>query len=245
MKAVKMKKCFLKSQGSIIISWFIMHFIAVAQPGEAWQVVLMDTISVQDKSVIFDKPTIAATFYSSNEYIELKASKYDRVLFLIEGEAIVKVHSESLRANAEDVLFVKANDLVRISGKSKFLVWASKSPKTSHDQETMKFAKEEIVAQRDSSMNVWHTFIECATMITGLYMLPKAKNGDGTLVHEMDEINYVTSGTAKFKMDDTIIEVQPGSVMWVKRGIGHHFYDLSDDFDVYILFETINMSHEH
>ena len=38
-------------------------------------------------------------------------------------------------------------------------------------------------------------------------------------------------------MGDEVVDVQPGSIMWVKEGVDHYFYDLNENFDVLIMFE--------
>lgn len=101
------------------------------------------------------------------------------------------------------------------------MLWTSKSTKTDHSIETANFGKPEIESERDPLENVWNMFVDAPTMVAGLYMLPRSLNGASTLRHEMDEISYIVNGTAKFRMIDTVVEVQPGSVMWVKRGVGH------------------------
>jgi len=70
-----------------------------------------------------------------------------------------------------------------------------------------------------------------------MYMLPQKLGGDETLTHKVDEVNIVVNGKAKFKMGNEVVDVQPGSIMWVKEGVGHYFYDLKENFDVLIMFE--------
>ena len=73
-------------------------------------------------------------------------------------------------------------------------------------------------------------------MITGVYSLPKAVDGDSVLTHKVDQINYVVKGSAKMAIDDEVIEVSKGSIIYVKARSGHRFFDLQDDFQVYIMF---------
>jgi len=205
----------------------------------------MDNFPLNETSVFVDKPTISGATFNMDSESTLKASKYDRMLFVVSGKCTATVKSKAFDLKTGDVIFLKANDVIKFSENIKMMLWTSKSTKINHKDKTEKFTKEQIETKRDSLENVWNSFIETSTMVAGLYMLPKSLNGDDTLIHDFDEINYVIKGTAKFKMNNTIVDVKPGSIMWVKRGVGHYFYELSDDFDVFILFETINMNHEH
>jgi len=216
-----------------------------AQNDENWNIHQMNSLPLNETRVYIDKPTISGATYNKDHSSTLKTSKYDRVLFIVNGKCVATVKSKALELKTGDVLFLKANATIKFLANIKLMLWTSKSTKTNHKDKTEKFTKEEIEIPRDSSENVWNAFIETSSMVAGLYMLPKSLNGDDTLTHDFDEINYLVNGTAKFKMNNTVIDVKPGSIMWVKRGVGHYFYDLSDDFDVFILFETINMNHNH
>jgi len=57
------------------------------------------------------------------------------------------------------------------------------------------------------------------------------------ITHKVDEVNIVVTGKAKFKMGNEVVDVRPGSIMWVKEGVDHYFYDLNENFDVLIMFE--------
>jgi len=226
-----------------LICILLISTLSCAQNDENWEIHQLDKNLPYKTGVFVDKPTISGMTFHSDKSSIIIASKFDRVLFILEGNSKAIVNAKTFNLKIGDVVFLKANDAIKFSSAIKTMVWTSKSNQTDHKSITKKFTKAQIEASRDSSENVWHSFIETSTMVTGLYMLPKSLNGDGTLNHSFDEINYVVNGTAKFKMDEKVIDVKPGSIMWVKRGVGHYFYDLSDDFDVFILFETINMNH--
>ncbi|MCL6265966.1 cupin domain-containing protein [Flagellimonas myxillae] len=228
-----------------VLCLLLTAFSSYAQNDVKWHVYELDKLSLNEPGVYVDTPTISGKTYVTKSATTLKASSYDRMLFIVEGMCTATVKSEAMNLKTGDVVFLKADDAIKFSGSLKTMIWTSKSTKTNHQNKTKKFSKAEIEAERDASENVWNSFIETSTMVAGLYMLPKSLNGDNTLTHSFDEINYVVNGSAKFKMNDTVIDVKPGSMMWVKRGVGHYFYDLSADFDVFILFETINMDHDH
>ena len=220
----------------------MLSFTTQAQEND-WAIFQLNDFPPNDTKVFVDRPTISGAAYSEKSESTLSASKYDRVLFIVSGTCSATVKAKKLDLRTGDVVFLKANDAIKFSGGVHIMFWTSKSTDTNHRSKTEQFTKKQIEKSRDSSENIWNSFIETTTMVTGLYMLPESQDGDGTLNHGFDEINYVVKGSAKFKMNDTVIDVEPGSVMWVKRGVDHNFYDLSEDFDVFILFETINMNH--
>lgn len=222
---------------AVIFSISIM-FLANAQDNVKWQIYQLDDLNFKRSNDFLKTANIAANVETTGKNYMLKVSKYDRVVFVVEGKSSATNRKQKLLLNPRDVLFVKAYDTIRFHGELKLLTWTSKSTKINHHFKTQVFSENFITSKRDSSENVWNRFIQNSTMTTGLYMLPKSLNGDDTLNHTVDEINLVLNGTAKFKMNDTVIDVKPGSIMWVKNGVGHNFYDLSDDFDVYILFEN-------
>lgn len=228
-----------------VLCVLLLSTSSYAQNDENWYILQMDSLPLIKTKVYVDTPTIRVDTYNQDNASVLKASIYDRMLFVLNGKCIATIKSEALDIKTNDVVFLKANDSIEFSENIKIMLWTSKSTKTNHEDKTEIFTAAQIDASRDASENVYNSFIEVSTMVAGLYMLPKSLNGDDTLNHEFDEINYVVNGTAKFKMNDTVIHVKPGSIMWVKRGVGHSFYDLSDDFDVFILFETIHMNHDH
>lgn len=57
--------------------------------------------------------------------------------------------------------------------------------------------------------------------------------GGGT--HEDDEIYYILSGHGKLKLDDEIIEVKPGQVIFIPAGCYHALDNRESDDDMCIL----------
>ena len=73
-------------------------------------------------------------------------------------------------------------------------------------------------------------------MITGLYSLPSAAGGDAALTQQVDQINYVIKGSAKMAIGEEQVELTAGSVIYLKAGTSHRYYDLQGDFEAYIMF---------
>lgn len=164
----------------------------------------------------------------------------DEIYFILSGSSDFTVEQETTQITAGDVLFVKAHlqhSFTNIIDDLQVLVWFSGSPHTTHDFMWKKWSGEGMAAMSDPQQNTWNVFLNVPTMITGLYSLPQKIGGDSVLTHQVDEINYVVKGKAKFSIGEDIMEVVPGSLIWVKAGVGHRFFDLVEDFEVFIMFE--------
>ena len=112
----------------------------------------------------------------------------------------------------------------------------SNGPTSSDNEPWIAARRSDLSGHADPKENVWHPFVEASSMIFGLYLLPHALGGDSTLTHEVDEINVVLEGRSRFTMGGDTIEVGPGSIVFVERGVGHFFSELDRDFEVLILF---------
>ena len=236
-----MKQNYSSSHLLSLFCTVIFSSSAIAGESLNWDIGHLDRLTIDHNGVYLDRQTISGALYDGPEQSTLSAIEHDRMLFILEGQTLAKAGTQQMTVNSGDVVFLKAQEQIEFSTPIKIMAWTSKSLKTNHNLKTKMFSKAQIEARRTSSENVWNPFIRSSTMVAGLYMLPERLGGDDTLSHEMDEINFVINGSAKFKMDDEIIDVSPGSIMWVKRGVGHYFYDLSENFDVFIFFE--NTSH--
>jgi mannose-6-phosphate isomerase-like protein (cupin superfamily) len=62
----------------------------------------------------------------------------------------------------------------------------------------------------------------------GLYTLP-AGGVDDQKPHREDEVYFVVSGRAMFKVGDRGEEVRPGSLLFVAAQEPHHFHDIAEE----------------
>ena len=164
----------------------------------------------------------------------------DEIYYVVEGQATLEVDGERASVEPGAILYVKAgveHRFVEIGEDLKVLVVFPKADHAEQDPAWRAHTVENARAKRKPDENVWNKFLDVATMRLGLYMLPAKLGGDATLTHEVDEVNLVVKGRAKFKMGDDEIDIRPGSVVWVRRGVGHSFHALSEDLEVLILFE--------
>ena len=91
-----------------------------------------------------------------------------------------------------------------------------------------------MLAARDPSANVWNPFLLAQTMTLGMYMLPSSVGGDGTISHAFDEISIVVNGRGRFVVGPNAIDIEPGTVVFVERGLGHSYSNLTEDLDVLV-----------
>jgi len=232
--------------------WFLSvlcfcSFLLIAQDKPAWQQFKLSTlIDQQEQSGKIYLPFLREPSISAGIY-ELKTGatdnqqphERDEVYFILRGKSEFTVEHETTEVQAGDVLFVKAHlahHFSKITEDLKILVWFSGSKNTDHDFLWKKWTSPELAIPQ-SDENTWNVFLKVPSLITGLYALPSQVGGDSVLTHEVDHINYVISGSGKMIIGAEEIEVEPGSIVYVKQGEGHRFYGIKDDLVVYIMFE--------
>ena len=98
------------------------------------------------------------------------------------------------------------------------------------------FAKlSDIDHQRAFSGKSYREFLRLPAMSAGLYVLP-AGGTDLQRPHNEDEIYYVVRGQARFKVDNEDREVSAGSVIFVAANVEHHFYNVTEEIAVLVVF---------
>jgi|GEM_PF-251432 len=232
---------------SLVIVCFSTVTAFAQQNEKSWQsFTVAQLIEQQQQSQkiylpFLNEPTISAGIYELKVGAVDKQQPHDKdeVYFILSGKSNFSVEGETTDVQAGDILFVKADlkhHFSNISEDLKILVWFSGSKNTDHDFLWKKWSSPDL-AIPNGDENTWNVFLKVPSLITGLYTLPKKIGGDTVLTHEVDEINYVIKGSAKMAIGDEVIDVAPGSVVYVKEGVGHRFYALQEDFEVYIMFE--------
>jgi len=164
--------------------------------------------------------------------------RYDTLYIVMEGTLTIAGGPTITKISPGDVAYVRAGveHYLNPLPKATYLRISPTSSSSMDNPAFRVFWNEDIRTPWKPDANEWNPFLEVNSMTFGLYMLPQALDGDQTLTHDVDEINIVIKGDAKFRMDDDEIKVGPGSIMWVKAGVGHYFHDLSEDFEVLIMF---------
>ncbi len=108
--------------------------------------------------------------------------------------------------------------------------------------ETMKkFNIPELLQLQKQGQRPWKQFLDEPTIEAGIYHL-NAGEPDRQPVHEFDEIYYILNGNATLQAADTSIIVSPGSTIYVKAQVPHHFNNIKKDLDVLVLFPKAEFS---
>ncbi len=94
----------------------------------------------------------------------------------------------------------------------------------------------EISSMKTAGDNSWNPFLQQSNVLFGLYSLPQAIGGDQSLTHSWEELNIITSGGSRFSIGDQTIDVKRGSIVFVDKGNGLFFDQLSADIDIMILW---------
>ena len=164
----------------------------------------------------------------------------DEIYYVMAGTAALTVGGVEHEVVPGAVFFVRAGVDHRFhsitSDLDVVVVFASGSS-SSADPAALAYAPSDLVSGRDATQNVWDPLLTVATMSLGMYMLPRASGGDGMLTHEVDELNIVVNGSSRFEMDGDVIDVRPGSIVFVERRVRHRFVDLTEDVDVLIFWK--------
>ena len=74
-------------------------------------------------------------------------------------------------------------------------------------------------------------------LYAGLYEIP-AGGEDPQGPHEADEVYYILEGRATLVVEDSEIDVEPGTVLYVAKEKDHRFVDIAEDLSVLVFFAT-------
>jgi mannose-6-phosphate isomerase-like protein (cupin superfamily) len=170
--------------------------------------------------------------------------EYDEIYYVQQGEAKLLAGDSTFNASAGSLFYVKAGVTHRFFDITKdisVIVLFSKAKPSEKDIMAKGFAQKEIEKTALPDSIRWAVFHRCATMVIGIYLLPKVTGGDSTQLHKMDEVNVVLKGEGKFSVDGKDMKVKKGDIVFVPKGYGHYFHSLKNDFEVMILFEKKSM----
>ncbi len=165
----------------------------------------------------------------------------DEVYYVVSGRAVIEVEDDAFSIEPGSIVYVEAeasHRFVEIIEDLRTLVVFVNGPPAEAGPAWEGFQMTDIVDDRDAGRNVWSLFLDLPSLRFGMYMLPEQLGGDKTLVHAFDEVNFVVNGKGRFRIDDDAIDVEPGSIVFVRAGSDHSFDSLEGDLDVLILWEA-------
>ena len=93
----------------------------------------------------------------------------------------------------------------------------------------------ELAARRASTGDPWLEFFRTSTLRTGLYVLP-VDGVDDQKPHVEDEVYYIIDGRAVLDIDGKGHPVAPGSILYVRAGVPHHFHSITEELEVLVFF---------
>jgi mannose-6-phosphate isomerase-like protein (cupin superfamily) len=234
------------------ISIFILIFFATtscfesyAQQPEYLKFSFKDLISHQplvgDSIVFLSQYTLRGELMTvRKDETDNRLSSYDEVYYVHSGRG--KLSSKGVDMQLEDgtIVFVPRSTPYRfteVMTPVTMLRLISYADKGADTLAIRSFSAHEIESGRLPNDNAWNPFVKCPSMTFGLYMLPKPLNGDSALVHLWDEVNLVSHGKGKFQVNKSVMNVEPGDIIFVRKGVGHYFHTLLTDLDILIFFE--------
>lgn len=97
------------------------------------------------------------------------------------------------------------------------------------------FKLDDLRQQRDRSGRAWLEFLREGALSVGVYHLAAGQE-DAQQPHGEDEVYYVIAGAARFRTGTEVVEVGPGSVIYVERHVEHRFFDITADLTALVFF---------
>ncbi|MEM7085991.1 MAG: hypothetical protein AAF489_07405 [Bacteroidota bacterium] len=163
----------------------------------------------------------------------------DVIYYFYKGSAVMLIEGEEVAVAEESAILVTANSrrsIVSVTSDVQIIETKINTGLSQIQGSFVMHTRAQMEAPRSPDQNVWNPFIDEESVIFGLYMLPQAVGGDTRLVHDFDELNIVTRGFSRFLTDEGEVQLEPGSIVYVREANGHAFKNLSSDTDVLILW---------
>lgn len=97
------------------------------------------------------------------------------------------------------------------------------------------FALNDLLTAWTTSGKLYHEFLRVPAMSAGIYGLA-AGAVDAQNPHDQDEIYYVISGRARFRVADEDRPIQPGDTLYVAAHLPHKFHTITEDLTLLVFF---------
>ena len=97
------------------------------------------------------------------------------------------------------------------------------------------FDVNDLVVDSERAGQRWREFLRVPSLSVGVYRL-KAGQADEQQPHTEDEVYFVLSGKAVFRVGGREQAVAPGSILFVERAAEHRFVDITEDLTVLVFF---------
>jgi mannose-6-phosphate isomerase-like protein (cupin superfamily) len=193
--------------------------------------------------VFLDEYRMTGTFVeltqgASTEEISINR---DVIYYFFKGSAVMNIEGEEVTVAEESSILVTADSkrsITSVSADAQIIMTKINTGLSLIQGFYAMHTRAQMEGPRNPNQNVWNPFLSEESVIFGLYMLPQVAGGDSRLEHNFDELNIVTRGFSRFLTDEGEVQLEPGSIVYVREDNGHAFKNLSSDTDVLILWNT-------
>ena len=93
----------------------------------------------------------------------------------------------------------------------------------------------EVDAAHAAARSMWHEFLRVPDLSMGLYVIPPG-GLDPQSPHKEDEVYYILSGSGTLTAGDQQFAANPGSILYVAKGIPHRFHDVTEQLSILVFF---------
>lgn len=98
------------------------------------------------------------------------------------------------------------------------------------------FEADSLIAKLEESERPWLGFFRNENLTTGIYSLDAGAE-DKQSPHDTDEIYYVIEGVGKFECNNDVVEIKPGSILYVPAHANHRFIDIKEKLVMLVFFD--------
>jgi mannose-6-phosphate isomerase-like protein (cupin superfamily) len=89
--------------------------------------------------------------------------------------------------------------------------------------------------KRAESGEKYLPFFDVGSLHCGIYTLAVG-DADEQKPHSEDEVYFIQSGIAKIKINGEDFDLRPGSVIFAPAFAEHHFYDITEELRIMVMF---------
>src|SRR3954469_22008724 len=98
-----------------------------------------------------------------------------------------------------------------------------------------RFDLDRALAQIADSRKPWLELLRVPALSLGVYRLAPGE-ADLQRPHTEDEVYHVVRGRARFRAEDRVERVGPGTVLFVERGVEHRFIEIEEELVMLVFF---------
>ena len=103
------------------------------------------------------------------------------------------------------------------------------------------FEVSELLQKHAQADKLYLEFLRVPDLSMGLYVLPSG-GIDPQTPHSEDEVYCVLSGKAAIQVGEETREVRAGSIIYVGRGVEHHFHSIEEELHALVFFAPAEYS---